>query len=64
MPTIVIVGILTFMRRMNSVLSRVEHEKSFITQGPGAISLGTVFNIYFFVNLFLVNISYAKYSKN
>ena len=30
-----IVGILTFMSRINFVLSRVEHEKSFITSGPG-----------------------------
>ena len=29
-----IVGILTFMSRINFVLSRVEHEKSFITLGP------------------------------
>ena len=32
MPTIV--GILTFMSRINFVLSLVEHEKSFITSGP------------------------------
>ena len=32
MPTIV--GILTFMSRINFVLSRVEHEKSSITLGP------------------------------
>ena len=32
MPTIV--GILTFMSRINFVLSWVEHEKSFITSGP------------------------------
>ena len=32
MPTIV--GILTFMSRINFVLSWVEHEKSFITMGP------------------------------
>ena len=32
MPTIV--GILTFMSRINFVLSRVEHGKSFITSGP------------------------------
>ena len=32
MPTIV--GILTFMSRINFVLSRVEHGKSFITLGP------------------------------
>ena len=29
-----IVGILTFMSRVNFVLSRVEHEKSFIILGP------------------------------
>ena len=33
MPTIV--GILTFMSRINFVLSLVEHEESFITSGPG-----------------------------
>ena len=33
MPTIV--GILTFLSRKNFVLSWVEHEKSFITSGPG-----------------------------
>ena len=33
MPTIV--GILTFMSRKNFMLSLVEHEKSFITSGPG-----------------------------
>ena len=32
MPTIV--GILTFMSRINFVLSWVEYEKSFITSGP------------------------------
>ena len=32
MPTIV--GILTFMSRINFMLSRVENEKSFITSGP------------------------------
>ena len=32
MPTIV--GILTFMSRINFKLSRVEHGKSFITSGP------------------------------
>ena len=30
-----IVGILTFMSRKNFMLSEVEHEKSFITSGPG-----------------------------
>ena len=30
-----IVGILTFMSRINFRLSRVEHEKSFITSGLG-----------------------------
>ena len=28
------VGILTFMSRINFILSRVDHEKSFITSGP------------------------------
>ena len=32
MPTIV--GILTFMSRINFVLSRVEHQNFFITSGP------------------------------
>ena len=33
MPTIV--GILTFISRINFVLSYAEHGKSFITSGPG-----------------------------
>ena len=33
MPTIV--GILTFMSRINFVLSCVEHERTFITSEPG-----------------------------
>ena len=36
MPTIV--GILTFMSRINFKLSWVEHEKSFITLGPDFLS--------------------------
>ena len=35
MPTIV--SILTFMSSINLVLSRNEHEKSFLTLGPGLI---------------------------
>ena len=35
MPTIV--GILTFMSMINFMLSWVEHEKSFITSGPGLL---------------------------
>ena len=35
MPTIV--GILTFMSRINFVLSQVEYEKCFITPGPRSI---------------------------
>ena len=34
-----IVGILTFMSRINFVLSLVEHEKSFITLGPDFIGV-------------------------
>ena len=30
-----IVGVLTFMSRINFMLSRVEYEKSSITSGPG-----------------------------
>ena len=37
MPTID--GILTFMSRKNSMLNSVEHEKCFITSGPGAFYL-------------------------
>ena len=33
MPTII--GILTFMSRKNFMFNSVEHEKSFITSGPG-----------------------------
>ena len=32
-----IVGILTFMSRINFVLRWVEHGKSFITSGPGPL---------------------------
>ena len=35
MPTIV--GILTFISMINFMLSWVEHEKSFITSGPGFV---------------------------
>ena len=38
MPTFV--GILTFMSRINLVLSRVEHRKSFITSEPGSVTVG------------------------
>ena len=34
-----IVGILTFMCRINFMLSRIEHEKSCITSGPGVSSM-------------------------
>ena len=33
------VGILTFMSRMNFVLSRVVYEKSFVTSGPDQLAL-------------------------
>ena len=33
-----IVGILTFMSRINVVLSLVEHEKRFITWGPEKVN--------------------------
>ena len=33
------VGILTFMSRINFVLSSVEHEKSFITSGQGNVTI-------------------------
>ena len=42
MPTIV--GILTFMSRINSVLSRDEHEKSFITLGPD-VKISNIFSM-------------------
>ena len=32
-----IVGILTFMSRINFALSSIEHGKSFITSGPGQL---------------------------
>ena len=37
-----IVGILTFMSTINSRLSCIEHEKSFITSGPVLINLVTL----------------------
>ena len=39
MPTIV--GILTFMSRINFLLNLVEYEKSFITSGPDLIYMLT-----------------------
>ena len=54
MPTIV--GILTFMSRINFVLSSVEHEKSFITLGQvqNKISPFLKENVYFdFNNLYM-----------
>ena len=44
MPTIV--GILTFMSRINFVLSQVEHEKSFITWGLTSRQECTIKNQY------------------
>ena len=43
MPTIV--GILTFMSRINFVLSWLEHEKSFITSGPEFLLLLKILQI-------------------
>ena len=45
MPTIV--GILTFMSRIKFMLSRVEHEKSFITSGPGKPRLARILKFPF-----------------
>ena len=39
-PTIV--GILTFMSRKNFMLNSVEHEKCFITSGPGLMTEGII----------------------
>ena len=47
MPTIV--GILTFMSRINFVLSCVEYGKSFITSGPGCSCLCVLLIIYVLV---------------
>ena len=58
MPTIV--GILTFMSRINFVLRQIEHGKSFITSGPGLFiqifraekgsSIGQGLKFLFFLN--------------
>ena len=37
---IAIVSSLRFVSRINFLLSRVEHEKSFITSGPGLMIVG------------------------
>ena len=54
MPTIV--GILTFISRKSFMLSRVEHEKSFITSGPWYTSVllhyGTLPHFYAFSIIF------------
>ena len=44
MPTIV--GILTLMSRKNFMLTCVEHEKSFITSGPGVFLRPAHFNVF------------------
>ena len=45
MPTVV--GILTFMSRINFVLSLVEHRESFITSGPGeTVHMYRIFYFY------------------
>ena len=44
MPTIV--GILTYMSGKNFMLNWVEHEKSFITSGPGQITFLFNLNLY------------------
>ena len=40
-----IVGIFTFMRRINFVLSGVEHEKSFIISGPDFSHIVALYNV-------------------
>ena len=49
----IIVGILTFMSRINFSLSRAEHEKSFITSGPGSEA----------INVFMLNSAEHKICK-
>ena len=44
MPTIV--GIFAFMSRINFVLSRVEHEKRFITPRPGLLFGETILKLF------------------
>ena len=52
MPTIV--GILTFMSRINSVFSSVEHGKSFIISGPGLFNLADYFLSFYAVAFQLI----------
>ena len=52
MPTIV--GILTFMSRINFVLSCVEHGKSFITSGPGVVSIFST--VHLRANIFVLTL--------
>ena len=65
-----IFGILTFMGRINFMLSKIEHEKSFITLGPGVSSMSpqvlttptidaTVTLLLFMLNY---SVSFAYYS--
>ena len=56
MPTIV--GILTFMSRINFVLNLVEYENSFITSGQGHFSPGSSLTG---VILFASNLSTADF---
>ena len=48
MPTIV--GILTFMGRKNFMLNSLEHEKSFITSGPGK-QIGSLKSCFPFIEM-------------
>ena len=49
MPTII--GILTFMSRINFIISRVEHEIFFITLGPASQSPITTHPLFGFFSL-------------
>ena len=60
MPTIV--GILKFVSRINFVLSWVEHEKSFITSGPGVRQ--KYFRNFYSKNLILSHLTYSTYALN
>ena len=58
------VGILTFMSRINFMLSRVEHERSFITSGPGSIwQIGKRTWLYFLNSPVNKKFSFSHLSK-
>ena len=48
------IGILTYMSRINFILSKVEHEKSFITSGPGLSLINNPFAMKYLESIIII----------